>query len=309
MRIGKISLIVNLSLLVLLVGGAIFVLTKNISHENKNLFLDVGNEESSQSLITLEDVNISSKISYGSRNYREMRPNSPVYLSIEPSAIESPINGTLEIKFFNMESDLYLDNKLIFPGLKNYKRIKEFEDSYLYQKNKLSFVIQKTLDSKSLSEFIKENYYGPKVYSFTINDKLNPQINNFDSKTTNIDTLFRGNVEFLSYNEGDLYINFTKKDINAYKGEDEYTLKISELNGTIIYQEKFLDDGDTSNLSIVKGEKKYSIYLPNLNGFYILSLTNVEDNSIADSIIGNISINTNKIIIRGDFLVVRPFSF
>lgn len=298
---------INILIGIAVVLGISFIIIGNLRElESSTSFqIDVGSESDNditKRFYIQDSPSLNERVRYGSTTYREIGAD-PINLEINYNQINNFSKALIQLNLFNSNSDVYLNNKLIFPGTKNYELIREFEDSYLYKNRNISKV-QET-NNNSAIDFIIKNYYGSSVYSFKLLERNYQDVEGFTHQKTKINNTFRDNLNLAFYIEGDLYLNFVKKDINSYEGKDAYHLTIKSLNGTIIYMDELGDDGDVSRSE--KGKENYfEKNIPNLKGIYYLDFRRSDKGEYADSTIKDIEINTNKVVINGNFLPLEP---
>jgi hypothetical protein len=306
---SKTNLMINILIFIGILAAIGFVIWGNIkeSKSQKNFQIDVGslNDVDSKSNFYIEESDsLNDRVKYGSTTYREVGEKS-INLKFKPIGnITENSQAIIQLNVLNGDSDVYLNQELIFPGTKNYELIKEFEDSYLYKKKNLSNTQDFT--NNSAIDFIIKNYYGASLYSFKLLDREYLNIQDYTKEETKINSTFRSNLRLAIYAENDIYLKFLKQDINAYSGEDKYILRITALNGTTVYDQILEDDGDILNDGLTFKPKEYNIAIENLKGVYYIDFKNFKLDAEADSTISNITLNTNKIVIEGDFLSLNP---
>jgi hypothetical protein len=235
----------------------------------------------------------------------------PFNLVFVPKTNIGNTNATLELNFVlnGSGSKIYLNNQLIFPSLENYTLAYENNRDYVYVRDDLgNHSLENNVNSSE--EFIYKNLPGASAWSTR---KLNPvdvKLSDYKQENTRINTTFRDNLNLAVYAEGSLDINFTKQDLNNYLGQDEYTINVTDSSGNVIFSQAYADDGDKLADGRLGIEQYFSIGLDNLGSeIYYISFIKDNFNQYSDSTIKNIKINSNKILILGDFLPIRPFNF
>lgn len=122
----------------------------------------------------------------------------------------------------------------------------------------------------------------------------------FSSEKTTISTDLRGNHSFYLYLSDSLKSDITIKELNWYEGADDVTITLSRKNADILCQRTIADDGNTS---ADKKEQAVSVSFECNNltpGTYLLSFK--ESSSKKDYVIKELSVNTNKIVVKGGVL-------
>ncbi|MDO8509455.1 MAG: hypothetical protein Q7S27_07305 [Nanoarchaeota archaeon] len=253
-----------------------------------------------------ENSALGPRVTYGNKKYREIINNQSFdFVLKSDKKLKNATQAYLEIELIKVGSDLFLNDKLIFPGISNYRLLKEFKDSYLYIRKDLNSV--NDYAEENPINFVINHYYGSKLYSFRFLDKTYTVVNDYFPKKLSINNTFRGNLNLIIYTEGELDIKFKKKDINSYSGDDQYLLTITSLNGTVVYKKTLEDDGNYKSDSKSYINQTFNITLPSLNGIYYIDFNSLGDN-FSDSTIGDITMNTNKVLIAGNFLPITPIS-
>ena len=292
----------------------IFIILKTF-HQNTNTVygIDVGDKSDTnlKNNLYLDEESLSGvlseRISYGSNTYRETQSSKGfnVVFDLKDESYYGK-NATLEVEILKGGSDLYLNSSLIFPGINNYNILREFGDSYLYIRKNIS--LKDNYESKSLIDYVINNYYGSKVYSLNFLNKVYPFIEDYSDSTIYLNSRFRGNLNLIVYTEKGLELEFRKIDMNSYVGKDDYKLSIRSLNNTLVYSKIIEDDGDAKTSKVPGKEQSFKVSVPDVKGVYYINFEEGKDNEYSDSSISNISINTNKIVISKNFLVITPIS-
>ena len=309
LKINKKYLFLIISILIALSFLVVYI-TESIIPKKfyQSRTIDLGSKRVNQNedFYILEDNSLSPNIVYGKKTYRETR-NSPFYLVYDNKDL-SKFNSTLEIYLYNRDSNLYLNDILIFPGLDNYELVKEFDDSYLYKRRDLS-TIKEDIIGDNLTEFITNNYYGSKIFTFSGIENIYKNTDDYKDTRVSFNNTFRGNLKIFFYTINKIDIKFIKEDLNQYIGEDNYTVIISDLIGNVVYNENFKDDG-ILEIESKKVEQKINISVNGLNGAYYIDFLNIGENKNTDSTIKNLEIiGTNKAVIKGNFLILDPANF
>jgi len=228
--------------------------------------------------------------------------------------IKENTNATIELNLIFKEgksSDIYLNNELIFPNLDNYELIKENDFDYVYiKKDLMPYIVKDTLiDAPTTEEFIYKNFPSTSVWSTRKLNPINVVVDDYVKKDTLIDGTFRDNLKLAVYTTGDLSISFTKQDLNSYIGQDEYIIRITDVNDNVVYYGLLEDDGVKTKGGLGR-EQYFKVNKDNLNvGVYYLSFIKDGYNDASDSTIKDIKINSNKILIIGTFLPWDKFEF
>ncbi|MDO8509503.1 MAG: hypothetical protein Q7S27_07545, partial [Nanoarchaeota archaeon] len=293
---------------IILVGLLYYIFQPAINAESNIYNLDIGikGDDSSRKALFLEKSKaLSPHVLYGKETYREIIKTTPFEISFKSPVVIPPSSFVvLSLDVIGTNSNLYLNNTLVFPNLENYEFFKDLPDGYLFKKKSLTS--DYLYEKDTLEEFLKENYYGTTIYSY-IPLESEPIIENYAPTETFINNSFRNNLKFLFYTENSINLNFKKEDLNWYEGEDNYTVYIKDMDENIIYSE-FLEDDFDATASNIKGfQQEHNLYFPGLKGVYYLIFEN--NGKSSDSTIKNIRINTNKIVYYRNFLVLNPMQF
>jgi len=215
---------------------------------------------------------------------------------------------SLNLIFVKGTSNIYVNDKLIFPNLDNYKLVYETDQDYVYASK--SILTNKGLSKMGSSEnFIYNNFPGASVWSTRKLEPVDIKLSDYTNNETLINTTFRDNLKLAVYAEGTLDVKFTKQDLNWYLGQDEYNVSITNSAGKVIFTEVYGDDGDKLASNKLGKEQGFEIKIVNLNrSVYYVSFVKDGYNSAADSTLKNIQINSNKILIVGAFLPTVPMN-
>ena len=240
---------------------------------------------------------------------RKVISTTPFNIVFNPkSKIKENSTGTLEISFLGSGSEIYLDDKLIVPDISDYELIKDFDNEAVYARNDYKY--DELIDRDNINEFLYKNFHDVTIYSFKSLSNYIPILDDYSDKQTLIDTTFRGDLKLAVYAQGDLYIRFVKQDLNDYVGKDEYTVEVKDFKGESYFSKIYEDDGYGSDSGKDGPEQSYKIELKDLpRGIYYISFTKDKNNKSPDSTIKNININSNKVLIIGNSLPIKPFNF
>ena len=258
---------------------------------------------------------LSAPITDAETSYRELISSRPFNIIFKPDiAIPDTAQAALQLEFEGKNSDIYINSQLVFPGLLNYSILKSFNDQEIYIKNELLPYVKSSDESAAnAKDFLINNFPGSTVYSTSEIELENPsleKIDNYSRTQTAINTTFRGPIALAVYAE-DLNIQFTKQDLNWYEGEDAYTLTVKDLNKNIVFTQIYQDDGNQINDSVLGNEQQFEINLENQTpkGIYFLEFQPDKNNKAVDETLTSIHVNTNKIMILGNFLPWQPVKF
>ena len=222
--------------------------------------------------------------------------------------VEENTTAEIQLEFINPSTEIYLNENLIIPDLDGYEKVADFSDEEVWVKEELARLNYN--EEGNAEDFIYANFPGKNIYSFGEVSGGVPIIPDYKKTPTYIETQFRDNLKLAVYNEGTLRVEFTKQDINAYVGKDEYTVEITDLKGNSYFNKTYGDDGDKKD-SNKKGIEQAIIIngmdLP--RGIYYVTFTKDQNNKASDSTIKNIIVNSNKVLIIGNFLPLEKFEF
>jgi len=246
------------------------------------------------------------------KTVRMINSAKPFNLVFKPKTKTTAQNGLLELDFIlnGTGSNIYLDNKLVFPNLENYNLAYENDDDYVYVRSDLDDLTNWNVSADFTEDFIYENLPSSGVWSTRMLNPVDVELDDYKQETTLINTTFRDNLRLAVYAEGSLSINFTKQDLNWYLGSDEYNVSVSDSSGNIIFNSLYEDDGDKLASNKLGVGQNFSINLDDLaRGIYYVDFVKDANNKASDSTISNLKINSNKILIVGAFLPMDRFSF
>jgi len=261
-----------------------------------------------KSLYITKDV-FADKIKINETWTRLLVSDEPFELVFNPKKIiKENTSAKLELDLINKGTDIYLNEKLIIPDLSNYEKIKTFDNKEIWIKSDLKKQTYK--DSDTAENFIYENFPQKSIYSFAEISGGVPIIQDYTNSETKIDTGFRDNLKLAVYAEDSLELEFTKKDLNMHIGRDEYTVTITDFNDNLIFEETYWDDGDKKDSNIEDDGQDFKIEIYGLErSIYFIDFAKDDNNKYADSMVGDIKINSNKVLIVGNFLPYGDIDF
>ena len=213
----------------------------------------------------------------------------------------------VELGFVRPETEVYLNEELIVPDLSGLERVFDKggrsvwvrESLVSERRSKGEEVGGKGEDYSSAEDFVYGEFLNRDYYVFGDAFASYPVLSDYDKGSESVvDGRFRGNLRLAVYVEGDLSVDFVKRDLNWYLGRDEYTVEVSGLDGEVYFREVFLDDGEMR-----KGnggdEQRFGFVVDNLSrGIYYVDFLRDENNEHSDSSVGDIKVNSNKVLIR-----------
>ncbi len=247
------------------------------------------------------------KMTYQGRTIRPITSSKKFNLVFRPARTIQPTNATLTLNLVMLNnSNIYLDDELIFPNLDNYELIQETPDGYYVyaRKDIMPYVNQGELQQGSTaSEFLYENFPGSSVWSTSELTPINPTVPDYEQEWTTINTTFRGDLHLAVYAEDNLNIKFVKQDLNWYIGNDEYTVEIRDYKGGVIYSGKVEDDGVNEKGSTGE-EQPFEINKEVEKGIYYIDFIS----ETTDLTIKEIKVNTNKLLLLDNFLSIYPYN-
>jgi|GEM_PF-3485358 len=254
------------------------------------------------------------KTTYQGTTIRPIVSSKKFNLVFKPARTIEPGKATLTLNLVMLNnSNIYLNDQLIFPNLDNYELIKETDDGYLiYAKKDIMGGLNSTfVDSGFVSEFLYNNFPSSNVWSTSKLEAINPEVPGYQPTETLINTTFRGDLHLAVYAKDNLNIKFTKQDLNWYIGNDEYTINITDTSGESIYTGFSKDDGinEKGATGKIGEEQDFEINQQVKGGVYYVDFISDKDNQYVDSSLKNIRINSNKVLIIGTFLPIEPFGF
>ncbi len=264
----------------------------------------------------IDDTSVLGKVeTIGETKARPITSPKKFNFVLEPK-VNVPENATatftLNLLLDNPQgSNVYFNDKLIFPSLSGYQKVAESNSDYVYANDALASTVQKDFlgNIGNAEQFVYKNFPGASIWATRDLIPIPVSLPDYKQEDTLINSTFRDNLQLAVYAKGTLKIDLVKQDLNSYIGPDEYTINITNAAGEQVYQGKFQDDGINTKGSIGV-EQPLTISVPNLpEGVYYISFTKDNFNDGADSSIKNIQINSNKVLILGNFLVWDKFNF
>ncbi|MBU1867837.1 hypothetical protein KJ608_00020 [Patescibacteria group bacterium] len=218
------------------------------------------------------------------------------------------------VKWNSQEKWSQLANNWRPLNLLGYQRAVRFNETYVYSREWKDW-----LRAGSLENWLAVNVNPGETIGVSQGVDLNlekfanQESNNIKPRGEEI-TLpwhIRGTVSFWIYlSDKDLSISFTKRDINRYQGEDEYTVKVFGLTDQLLFSRLVEDDGNTevSYLDYPQ-EVKIQTLVP-ASGVYRLvfesNLSRQERSVATDTSIENIVLNADGIVTAGRVNLLRP---
>jgi len=269
---------------------------------------DIGMTNSLRSLYLDNDV-FGGKTEIEEKALKMIISAEPFNIVFNPKKIIAENSSAiLELSFFDVETEVYLDDVLIIPNLENYEKVEDFEDTSVFVKNTLTK--ENYVEAPDSRSFVYLNYPLQSVYSFAESEGGIPLIMDYSKRNTNIGTQFRDNLKLAVYAEGELEIKFTKQDLNMYVGKDEYKVEVEDYQGETHFSKVYKDEGEDKNTNKLGEEQYFEIKLDNLErNVYYITFTKDKYNKAGDSTIKNIKINSNKVLILGNSLPLNSFNF
>ena len=271
--------------------------------------LNIGSEEDTDksNIIFVEENDnvLGSREEDNSSTFRKIIYDKPIIIHFRsPIPISENIKAEIGFEIDGLYNDIFVNNLLIHKNLENYSLLKEFEDSYLYIQNDLNKKIPMVREN-SAEGYISKNFESASIFSMSDIRIPNNYQKNYKKESNIINSAFRGSVNFLIYSEGDLELEYTKKDYNRYIGEDKYSISIYNSNNDLVYRKLSKDDGISDSLrdGIPATERIEIRDLP--NDIYIIKFKEI-DNINSDTSIKYIKFNTNKIMLNNDFIITTP---
>ena len=292
--------------LLVLAGILLFIFKPVIAQDNYSYYTDVGvkgDDSTSKPLYLAKSKSLSPPVLYGNQTYREIVKTLPFEINFKsPVIIPKDSEVSLYLNVLGGNSTLYINGELALPNLQNYELFKEFSDSHLFKRKDIKE--SSSYEKEDVSEFLIENFRGANVYSF-LPLSFNDAVNDFKKEETYINNSFRGDLTFLIYTENGFKLNFKKQDMNWYQGEDNYSIIIKDSEDYVVYEDFIGDDGEENGTRLAGVEQEFNISVLDINGFYYVTFNGGKN---TDSIIKQISFDTNKLAFYKGFLVLDPIS-
>lgn len=252
------------------------------------------------------------KQTYQGQTIRPITSSKKFNLIFKPAKTINTDTAALSLNLVMLNnSNIYLNDALIFPNLDDYELIKETSDGYnIYIRKDIMENIDtgNLKDEDSASMFLYNNFPSSSVWSTSELGAVNPTVEDYKQEITEINTTFRGDLHLAVYAKDNLNIKLTKQDLNWYLGNDEYTINIANYNGDVIYTGVMEDDG-INEKGATGQEQDFEINKEVEEGIYYIDFIIDRDNEASDSSIKNIRTNSNKAVILGTFLPIAPFEF
>ncbi len=313
----KVLLIVLAYLIpILLLASLLFYIFQPFGFEGKTYTIKIGKSDTnSNKPFYLDETtakrSLSKPIEEEDKTYREVISQRPFNLIFKPDVVIPDLaKATLQLQFEGKNSDIFINNQLIFPGLLNYSLLKSFSDQEVYIRNDLLPYV-KTLDESQANakDIIIANFPGSTVYSTIPIILENPTLENYQKIDTTLNSTFRDSLNLVVYGK-DINLKLIKQDLNWYEGEDTYTITVKDINKNIIHTQIFEDDGNFLNDSKRGNEQNFEINLEGQTpkGIYFLEFQKDKNNKASDSTLKTIKFNTNKILVTNNFLPWQPLT-
>ncbi len=181
----------------------------------------------------------------------------------------------------------------------------------------------------TVEEYVRSNFpQGVPLKDFTgkyrvleneMNSKYKASINDplfyygWSNEMKSLDASFRGDLKFYGVFSDTIELEIAKRDLNWYNGSDDVTILVKDYDDFVVANWTMEDlDGvvlrDTtfgnSNWTTFKFSQQLS-----KSGIYKFEIYHKNFNRHADFLIENITINTNKAMIDGQFLLWSPAKF
>ncbi len=262
-----------------------------------------------------KDDTLGKKAGTKENTYRAISTEEPFNLVLKPRKIIAPdTRAELEIDFQNFGTELYINENLAIPDLTHYTKVQTFSDegTTVWVKDSIKKPSYKISESNtnSAKDYIYKNYPNTDYYSFKELEQGIPVISDYKRTNTKIDTTFRGGLKLAVYAEKNLEIDFIKQDTNSYTGKDEYTVKVTNLQGKEIHEETFGDDGIKKDTREKGKEQDFNLELKGIKrNIYYIEFIPDDKNKAFDSTLKDIKVNTNKLLITGKALPIESFDF
>ncbi|MCA9486767.1 MAG: hypothetical protein KC548_03895 [Nanoarchaeota archaeon] len=268
--------------------------TNEDTNPTKNIYISSG-----------ENI-LSPRQRYGDETFRLFEKTGEIQITFVPPKDAKGLYISADIK---SENPVYINEELLYhPHWKELQALSSTETFILEEENT-------DRDNISLEQFISENYPHSQIYvplkgkefmRYIGTIPYEEYIENLDkyeaiSEPFTINTSFRGPVLFKAYyNQNEIFVTLTKKDLNIYEGDDIVRLRILNSQEEEIASFEMPDDGtNNSNSSVSNNEQQFS-FKTNIStkGLYTLSFEGVQNRG-EDFEIANITTNTNKIMSIG----------
>jgi hypothetical protein len=209
-------------------------------------------------------------------------------------------------------SSIYINEQLVFPDLTNYELIKETDTDYIYVNKEIIHYLNQDnfVEVDTTEDYIYQNMPGASVWANKKLNSVNINLKDYKKENTLINGTFRGGLKLAVYAEGELNVNFIKQDLNSYLGADEYNVTVTDSAGNVVLNRVYGDIDDKINSGRLGKEQRLNLNILHLKeGIYYIRFETDRYNDATDSTLKNINVNTNKVLILGTFLPLRPFNF
>ncbi len=250
--------------------------------------------------------------------------NSKFYNSTTPEPTPNNINELLILTGKTDISQLLKTPLQYFLDQKN-QTLQEFMDTELnngpYPKKRTE---QDQDTSETVEEYLNKNFpNGILVKDYTnqyskieneMNEKYLTNLNSiknypdWNSKPKTITNNFRGTLNIYGLFDNEIKMDILKQDLNLYNGSDSVKITVKDFNNNIIAT-KIIDDNDNIITRTTEKStwKKYSYIIPTgKSGIYYIEFEHAEESEDPDYIIGNITLNSNKVMYNGRFMLWGP---
>ncbi len=120
----------------------------------------------------------------------------------------------------------------------------------------------------------------------------------------------RGPVTYYAIFKDKIELDMMKQDMNLYNGSDAVTILVTDFDNNIIANWTITDNDNIITRDTQNGESQFSKYIFSTPlekpGIYKMEFYHKYENDNPDFIISNITINSNKAIIDGSFMLWSP---
>lgn len=262
-----------------------------------------------RSLYLLEDDVLSGETEFNDTKARLVVAEKPFNFVFNPKrTIAENTTAQLTLELIKPSTEVYLNDELIIPDLDNFQKVFENEEREVWVREDIIKEVYE--NATTAKDLIYDNYPGQDYFAFGEMEGGTPYLADYRPVTTVIKTQFRGDLKLAVYLEGDLELKFTKKDLNAYIGGDEYTVEITDLQGNQVFKQIYGDEDGKKNTGISEFDQIIEIEGKDLpRNIYYITFTSDKNNPSSDSSIKSIVINTNKVLIVGNTLPWGEFEF
>ena len=301
---NKIFLVIDIICVLILFYTLFMNLRPFIINIKQQYFLDIGSKQESKSadiglLTPAERVSEPTGDNPDYRNLKDALVYSTIRILHKTNKIEIGIrlkdNFPIDSKGFYIGAQYkegwnYAYKPIYLPYLKLSENTK-----YIQEDNKTLYFLNNDFPQfNKIGEFLN-NIPNNSTIATNLNLKEKPiKIENYTPGNLDIRVALRESHSFYFYAKDNIYLTIEKQDINWYESEDDLIIKIYDIEGNIIKEDKIPDDGIKIKSAEQGKPQGKRIKIDDIKeGVYKMDLVNN-----GDLIIRRIKINQKKLVVN-----------